>query len=530
MAAFRCPQCQTPMTEEELRAGVCQVCEAPVEPPPPTAARAAEPKTQPDEQPRFTTGALVGAAFSLVAFCFLPVGLMFYFSLPEERPAEKKAAQKPPTIKPQPVAEGKKPADKEMKAVEDDAKKPAPDTPPEEKKKEEVKPSELKKDEPKKIEKPKKIEEPKVVEKKADPKPAPLVNKRRFMALPLLSDEAIKIDGDLSDWKDIPPITLQAVERGKPTKKIVASPKTQKAYVAYCSRGILIAVDVVDTSGELENAAPALKNTSWAFWDNDAIEVFIDTLNIRPRERGDPSVHQFFAFPFGTGNDNTIGGYESRMLKLANGRLNWAIMPQLGVGKTGMLRAAKKTAAGWSMELLIPKSALRQGDLKPGQVYGFEVQLDTGTNLFYFWANDNNVLKVSTNPSRWGEALLAGTDAKLEVLGADGKPAKSFAPGQPLTVRVTDLDMNLNAAVKEKLNVTLVSKAGDRKTLLLEETGVNTGVFVGTIATRLNGGRRETTVLDTLADDTVIVEYLDTIRADGERNVSVRISITAQGR
>lgn len=516
------------MTEEELRAGMCQDCDTLVEAPKAKPAPTPEAKAQAQDPPLFTIAMLVGLSLSFVAFCLLPVGLMVYFSLSEPT-AEK--TEKSPAVKPKPFAKAKTTPEQKTTAAETETKnndieivKDKQDKEQPKKtdvKKEEVKKEEIKKEEVKK--EPKKIDEPKVVEKK----PAPIEKKQRFMTLAYLHDDAIKIDGDLADWKDVPPISLQGVELGRVTKKIVASPKTQKAYVAYSKRGIVIGLDVVDTSGELENAAPAVKNTSWGFWDNDGIEVFIDTLNQRPGERGDPNLHQFFAFPFGIGNDDAIGGYESRMLKPA-GRLVWSIVPQPGVGKTGMLRAGKKTPTGWTMELLIPKSSLRQGDLKPGQSLGFEMQLDTGTNLFYFWANDNNIGRVSTNPSRWGEALLAGTDASIDLM-ANGKPAKAMLPGQPLSVRVTDLDVSMNVAARQKVNVTLVSKSGDRKTLLLVETALGSSIFAGTIATRPNTGKRDPNVLEVLAEDVITIEYLDLFRANGERNKLVTATMPIPG-
>src|SRR5205823_14617733 len=121
-------------------------------------------------------------------------------------------------------------------------------------------------------------------EKKPDPKPAltsppvpePIPARlpgQRFLCLPLLDNDAITIDGDLSDWKGIAPVELKAIERGKSPKKVVATPRTQKAYLAYCPKGLLVGVDVVDTSGQLENAGRPAKGT-WSFWNNDAVEGF----------------------------------------------------------------------------------------------------------------------------------------------------------------------------------------------------------------------------------------------------------------
>src|SRR5205823_8441464 len=143
-------------------------------------------------------------------------------------------------------------------------------------------------------------------------------------------------------------------------------------------------------------------------------------------------LHQFFAFPFGTTTDSGTGGYESLILAGKGRNQEWTIVPRPGTGDNAMLRAGRKTPQGWSMEFLIPRSALRDADLKAGETFGFEVQIDSGTNLFYFWACDNRLVRASMRPDLWGEVLLGGADAKIELLDAQQKPATSFVPGKPM--------------------------------------------------------------------------------------------------
>src|SRR5207249_134626 len=101
-----------------------------------------------------------------------------------------------------------------------------------------------------------------------------------------------------------------------------------------------------------------------------------------------------------------------------------------------------------------------------------------------------------------------GTDGKIEFVGKNGLPIDTFTPGEPLRVRLTDADANLDPAAKEKIAVTLVGKS-DRKTLLLEETKVNAGVFVGILPTRLSIRRPEPGVFDVQTGETIVIEYLD---------------------
>ena len=73
------------------------------------------------------------------------------------------------------------------------------------------------------------------------------------------------------------------------------------------------------------------------FWDNDAVEIYIETLNKRSSERGEQSAHQFFAFPFGTQTDEGVGGYESKILRNKVRNMEWTIAP-VPNGKEAMLR------------------------------------------------------------------------------------------------------------------------------------------------------------------------------------------------
>jgi uncharacterized repeat protein (TIGR01451 family) len=62
------------------------------------------------------------------------------------------------------------------------------------------------------------------------------------------------------------------------------------------------------------------------------------------------------------------------------------------------------------------------------------------------------------------------------------EPVSLYHQGDPIFVRITDLDQNLDATTAETVMVTLnVSATGDTEVLRLRETGPNTGVFTGYI-------------------------------------------------
>ncbi len=524
MGMSRCPQCNAPMTNEETETGACPMCGAPIERQAPAAVKVPA-HMQAPSSPGLVRSLLFAVGGTLF-FCFLPIGIMFYQNLPEtpqEKKSggddEKKASPKEARaeVKKQPAPDKKPPkdGDKETKSTIEKKPEKEPDPKPEAKKPEEKKIEEKKIEVKPKVEE-KKIEAPKEkkIEKKPEPMPmpAPAAN-ARLVTLPWLKDDTIKIDGDLADWQGIAPIVLMALERGKPTRNVVRVPRTMNAYAAWCSKGILIAAEVVDTSGALENVGKVPKKM-WPFWDNDALEIYIDTMNVRAAKRGSLHEHQFFALPFGAPGEAGMGGYESYNLKTT-----WSI---ISFPEATLPKAARKTADGWTIELMIPMSALRQANLKPGSVIGFELQVDTGTNVWYHWAHEDARIQASTHPSTWGEALLGGSNAKIEFLDKDLKAVPALISGQNLVVRVADADANLNPDVKERLNVTLITKSG-RTPLTLEETEPNSGVFVGQIETQRNASRR--TMLSVVVGETITLEYVDRLRANGERDKLLRADL-----
>ncbi|MGH8772033.1 MAG: hypothetical protein ACREV2_12780, partial [Burkholderiales bacterium] len=57
----------------------------------------------------------------------------------------------------------------------------------------------------------------------------------------------------------------------------------------------------------------------------------------------------------------------------------------------------------------------------------------------------------------------------------------AYGTGEPIFIRVTDFDQNLNPSVLDTIVITVTSAIGDSELLRLTETGVSTGVFTGYI-------------------------------------------------
>lgn len=95
-------------------------------------------------------------------------------------------------------------------------------------------------------------------------------------------------------------------------------------------------------------------------------------------------------------------------------------------------------------------------------------------------------------------------------------PATQYTSGDPVFIRVTDLDHNTNAAVAETISVAISTTVGDAETLILTETGVSTGVFIGYIQSAAGAVNSNNCTLNTGNEQKLTVKYtdpLDTIQA-----------------
>ncbi|MBL4710912.1 MAG: DUF11 domain-containing protein, partial [Gammaproteobacteria bacterium] len=76
-------------------------------------------------------------------------------------------------------------------------------------------------------------------------------------------------------------------------------------------------------------------------------------------------------------------------------------------------------------------------------------------------------------------------------------------------VQVDDQDQNLDPLVRETVIVIVISSTGDREELILTETGVNTGIFVGYVQSTSNPVTQYDGLLTLAAEATITVQYTD---------------------
>ncbi len=115
---------------------------------------------------------------------------------------------------------------------------------------------------------------------------------------------------------------------------------------------------------------------------------------------------------------------------------------------------------------------------------------------------------------------VAITTDDTPLLGADGVVTitAESTPGALLTITVTDDDLNPDPAAVETIVVDVRNDVtGELEQVLLTETGPNTGVFTGTLATAqgATAGISNSGSLNTQAGDTVTVSFTDQLDSAG---------------
>ncbi len=108
------------------------------------------------------------------------------------------------------------------------------------------------------------------------------------------------------------------------------------------------------------------------------------------------------------------------------------------------------------------------------------------------------------------DAPLIGSDGSVDI-------SDTTVPGDTLTVTVGDADLNIIAGVAESVVVDVLNDiTGELEQITLTETGVNSGLFVGSLATAAGaGGTNNDAILQLQNGDTVTASYNDQLDSAG---------------
>lgn len=109
------------------------------------------------------------------------------------------------------------------------------------------------------------------------------------------------------------------------------------------------------------------------------------------------------------------------------------------------------------------------------------------------------------NPTLLGSATPTALPATLNL--APLAPGSAYSPKEPIFLRVTSYDANVNPLVNDTVVVTLTTTNGDSELVQLTETGPSTGVFVGAIPSSASGAAV------TINDGIIAVSANETITA-----------------
>jgi len=102
-----------------------------------------------------------------------------------------------------------------------------------------------------------------------------------------------------------------------------------------------------------------------------------------------------------------------------------------------------------------------------------------------------------------GSTVLTTTDPQpLNV-------ANLYSTGEPIFIQVDDRDQNLDPSIRETVRVTVTSSTGDEEELILMETGVDAGIFVGYVQSGSNAVNQYDGVLSLGAETDITASYVD---------------------
>jgi len=333
---------------------------------------------------------------------------------------------------------------------------------------------------------------------------APSFKTLAFTSVPYFSG-GFSIDGNLNKWESLPAIELKAEHGSDPAKQILK--------LAWSNAGLFLYCKISDPNRQLDKAETA------NFWESDSVELWIDAYNTKEKFRAKHVGQQFWLWPAGSASDATIIGGE-------------VVTPSKGVYKYIPLRAnqlerwATQTADGYVMEVRIPPNMIADADLAAGRILGFNAYVNTMGGTDWYWSAGDSV-STSVQPDTWGDLLLAGSDAKIEVLsGREDQTKRVMMVGEPLRLRVTDGDMDLNPTTRDKVMVTLKGGRNGQQLAVLEETGDNTSIFEGAVTTALALDEPVPAVLGVYEGERVDVIYVDQARANGAREAQLSTTVS----
>ena len=120
-----------------------------------------------------------------------------------------------------------------------------------------------------------------------------------------------------------------------------------------------------------------------------------------------------------------------------------------------------------------------------------------------------------------GTPAATTLDGSLKIIGTNAlisTSPDSIRPGDTVSITLDDVDLDLDVGLADQVSVTAFSIAnGDSQSVALTETGVNTGLFTGSVATEFSAvaGTPQDGVIGMVAGDGIGVVDLDVLTSLG---------------
>ena len=173
---------------------------------------------------------------------------------------------------------------------------------------------------------------------------------------------------------------------------------------------------------------------------------------------------------------------------------------------------SKSSISGGSYTVSLPDGAKTAA--------GTAVAINTSYKLFVLsMATGTATINSLAGPSA---AVSAVTNTGTLVLGSTTPEV-----GDSVTITVTDQDENHSASVSNTVPVTVTSTADATGiSVTLTETGVNSGVFTGTMTLNRTGSNDTTDLIHAHGGETVTAHYTDAVKADGTVDAAVTAAAT----
>ncbi|MBN1979956.1 MAG: hypothetical protein JW795_00380 [Chitinivibrionales bacterium] len=311
--------------------------------------------------------------------------------------------------------------------------------------------------------------------------------------------QPIRIDGQLNEWAESSGYGLLGSPQGAAALPSHLQKLSNKLMMQWDNRGLYCAYhtdDRSDNAGQVET-----------FWDADCLELFFDPRNSKDSIRIEKRSYQFWVWPRVANQAAAVG----QSLFLTPDLFKPMLL------KKGVIAyASVRKGNAYTVEAFVPSYLFERWHPLPGAIIGFNYSINNGEGILIRWVTDRGKHE-SVHPNLWGDLLLMGSDAKLQVW-----PADFIVPGQTIRITVTDPDMNLQYDRRDNLWMKVGSHlTGDQLAVELTETTENSGVFQASAATLLALKPKELHRLSTRPGDRISVYYLDLYGSGNKRNTAL---------